>query len=133
MIFIKVLKNAIQIKKYVNRIIDMIANKLSNEKRDSIVTELFIRRRKLNISFVFITQCCFANPINIRLNSAHYFVMKIPNKRELQQIALNLPSDIDFEDFMNLYKSCTAKQSSFILLLYQTILYDFRKNISERI
>ena len=92
---------------------DMIADMLSNKKLNPIVTELFIRGRKLNISLVFITQSYFAVPKNIRLNSTHYFVMKIPNKRELQQIAFNHSSDIDFQDFMNLYKKCTAKSYSF--------------------
>ena len=63
---------------------DMIADMLINKKLNPIVTELFIKGRKLSISFVFITQSSFAVPKNIRLNSAHYFVMKIPNKRELQ-------------------------------------------------
>ena len=79
---------------------------LSNKKLNPIVTELFIRRRKLNISFVFITQFYFAVPKNIRQNSTHHFIMKIPNKRELQQIAFNHSSDIDFKAFMNLYKKC---------------------------
>ena len=61
----------------------LIADMLSNKKLNPIVTELFIRGRKLNISLVFITQSYFAVPKNIRLNSTHYFVMKIPNKREL--------------------------------------------------
>ena len=70
---------------------------LSNKKLNPIVTELFIRGRKLNISLVFITQSYFAVPKNIRLNSTHYFVMKIPNKRELQQIKFNHSSDIPFK------------------------------------
>ena len=82
---------------------------LSNKKLNPIVTELFIRGRKLNISLVFITQSYFAVPKNIRLNSTHYFVMKIPNKRELQQIEFNHSSDIFFQGFMNLYKKYTAK------------------------
>ena len=57
---------------------------ISNKKRNPILTELFIRGRKLNTSLVFITQSYFAAPKNIRLNSTHYFVMKIPNKRELR-------------------------------------------------
>ena len=68
---------------------DMIADILSNKNHNPIVTELFIRGRKLNISLVFITQFYFTVPQNIRLNSTHYFVMKIPNKRELQQIVFN--------------------------------------------
>ena len=68
---------------------DMIADMLSNKKLNPIVTELFIRGRKLNISLVFITQSYFAVPEDIRLNSTHYFVMKIPNKQGLQRIASN--------------------------------------------
>ena len=66
---------------------DMIAKMLSNKKIDPIVTESFIRGRKLNISLVFITESYFAVPKNIRLNSTHYFIMKIPNRRDLQQIS----------------------------------------------
>ena len=83
---------------------DMITDMLSNKKLNSMVNELFIRGRKLNISLVFITPSYFAGPKNIRLNSTHYFIMKIPNKWELQQIAFNRSSDLDFKDFMNLYK-----------------------------
>ena len=75
---------------------DMITNMLSNTKRKQIVTELFIRRRCLYISIVFYTQFCFAVPKNISLNSALYFIMKIPIKRKLQQIAINHSLDIDF-------------------------------------
>ena len=82
----------------------MIADTLSNKKRNPIVTELFIRGTKLKISFVFIIQFYFAGTKNIRLNSTHYFIMKIPNKRKLQQIAYNHASDIDFKDIMNLYE-----------------------------
>ena len=76
----------------------MIADMLSNEKLNPVVTELFIRGRKLSISLVFITQSYFAVPKNIRLNSTHNFIMKIPNKRELQQTVYNHSSDIDFKD-----------------------------------
>ena len=60
---------------------------------------MFIRGRKLCISIVFITQSYFKVPKDVRLNSAHFFIMKSPNKRELQQITLNHSSDIDFKDF----------------------------------
>ena len=66
------------------------------KKLDPIVTELFIKGRKLNISLVFITQSCFALVKSFRLNSAHCFIMQIPNKPELQQIGFNHSSDIDF-------------------------------------
>ena len=81
---------------------DMITDMLNNKKINSIATELFIRDRKLNIYFVFITQSYLAVPKDIRLNSTHYFITKNPNKRELQQSAFNDSSDIDFQDFTNL-------------------------------
>ena len=87
---------------------DMITDMINNKKSDLIVTELFIRGRKLSISIVFITQSYFKVPKDVRLNSTHFFVMKIPNKRELQQIALNHSSDIDFKDFMKFYKKCVS-------------------------
>ena len=82
---------------------------VSNKKLNPIVTELFIRGRKLNIALTFITQFYFAVSKNIRLNSMHYFIMEIPNKWELQQTAFNHSSDIDVQDFVNVYKKCTAK------------------------
>ena len=91
---------------------DMIANMISNNKLNPIVTELFIRGRKLNISIVFITQSYFKD---VKLNSTHFFIMKIPNKRELQQIALNHSSDIDFKDFMNIYKKSSKEPYSFLV------------------
>ena len=75
---------------------DMFANMLRNKQRNPVVTESFIRGRKQNISLAFITQSYFSVPKNIRLNSTHCFVMKILNKRELQQIAFNQSSDTDF-------------------------------------
>ena len=88
---------------------DMVYDMLSNKKLNLIVTELSIRGRKINIFLVFIKQSYFAVSKNITLNYTHYFILKIPNKRELQQIAFNRSSDTDFKDFMSLYKKCTAK------------------------
>ena len=121
-IFITILKNNPNKKRKTLIVFDdMIADMVSNKKLYPIVTGLFIRRRKLNISLVCVM---------------HYFVMKIPNKRELQQIAFNHSSDIDFQDFMNLYKKCTAKPYSF-LVIDTTLASDnssrFRKNLLERI
>ena len=79
------------------------------------VTELFLRGRKLNISVVFKLQSYFKVPKTIRLNATHYFIMKIPNKRELQQIASNHSSDIDFKDFMKLYKEYTKEPYSLLV------------------
>ena len=94
---------------------DMIADMINNKKLNSIVTELFIRGRKLDISLVFITQSYFKVSKDVRLNSTNFFVMKIPNKREIQQIALNHSSDIYSKDFMKIYKKCTAKPYSFLV------------------
>ena len=111
---------------------DMVADMINNNKLNPIVTELFIRGRKLNISIVFITQSYFKVPKDVRLNSTHFFIMKIPNKRELQQIALNHSSDINFKDFMNIYKKCTAKPYSFLvndITLPSDDPLRFRKNL----
>ena len=81
---------------------DMIADMINNKKVNSIVTELFIKGRKLNISYVFITQSYFKVPKEVKLNTTHFFIMKIPSK--LQQIALNHSSDIDSKNFMKIYK-----------------------------
>ena len=93
----------------------MIADMINNKKLNSIVTELFIRGRKLNISLVFITQSYFKVPKDVRLNTTHFFIMKIPNKRELQQIAISHSSDIGFKDFIKIYKKCTDKPYSFLV------------------
>ena len=94
---------------------DMIADMINNKNLNQVVTELFIRGRKLNISIVFITQLYFKVPKHVRLNSTHFFIMKIPIKRELQQIALNDSSDIDFKNFIKIYKKCTAVPYSFLV------------------
>ena len=85
----------------------MIADLIDNKKLNSVVTESFIRGRKLNISLVFIMQSCFKVPNDVRLNTTHFCIMKIPSKRELLQIALNNSSDIDFKDFVKIYKKST--------------------------
>ena len=113
---------------------DMIADMLSNKKINP--AELYIRQRKTNIFLAFITQSFFAVQKNIRINSTSYFVMKIPNKRDLQQITFNHSSDVDFQEFMNLYKKCTEKLNS-VLVIDTTLASDkswhFRKNLSETI
>ena len=100
---------------------DMIADMLSNKKINP--TELYIRQRKTNIFLAFITQSFFAVQKNIRINSTSYFVMKIPNKRDLQQITFNHSSDVDFQEFMNLYKKCTEKLNS-VLVIDTTLASD---------
>ena len=96
------------------------------------MTELFIRGRKLNISIVFITQSYFEVPKDVGLNSTHFLIIKIPNKRELQQISLNHSSDIDFKDFMKIYKKCTTEPYSFLVndaTLESDDPLRFRKNL----
>ena len=94
---------------------DMIADMINKKKLNSIVTELFIRGRKLNISLVFITQSYFKVPKDVKLNTTHFFIMKILNKRALQQIAVNHSSDISTKDFINIYKKCTGKPYSLLV------------------
>ena len=93
----------------------MIADVINNKKLNPAVTELFIRRRKLNIYFVFIMQSYFKMPKEVRLNTTHFLIMKISNERELQQIAINHSSDIEFKDFIKIYKKYTAKPYSFLV------------------
>ena len=87
----------------------MIAGVESNKKLSPIVTELLLRGEKLNILLVFISKSYFTAPKTIRLNATHYFSMKIPNKRELEQIALNHSSDIDIKDFIKLSEEYTKE------------------------
>ena len=86
---------------------DIIADIMTNKKFQAIIKELLIRCRKLIISLVFITQSYFSLPKDVRLNSIHYLTMKINNKRELQNIAINHSSDIDYQDFIKIYRECT--------------------------
>ena len=86
---------------------NMIADIMTNKKFQSIIKELFIRCRKLDISFVFITQSYFSVPKDVRLNSTHYLIMKINNRKELQNIAINHSTDIDYKDLMKIYRECT--------------------------
>ena len=92
----------------------MIADMINNKKLNSVVTELFIR--KLNISLVFISQSYFKVPKDVRNNSTHFFIMKIPNKRELMQIAINHSSDINTKELMQIYRKCTDKPYSFLVI-----------------
>ena len=94
----------------------MIADIMTNKKFQAIIKELFIRCRKLNISLVFITQSYFSVPKDVRLNSTHYLIMKINNKREFQNIAINHSADIDYQDFMKTYRECTRELSKFLTI-----------------
>ena len=100
----------------------------------SIIKELFIRSRKLNISLVFFTQSYFSVSKDARLNSTHYLITKINNKREWQNIAINHSADIDFKDFMKIYRGCTREPYSFLTIdttLTSSNPLRFRKNLFD--
>ena len=112
---------------------DMIADMIKNKELNSIVTELFMRGRKLNISLVFIAQSYFKVPRDVRNNSTHFFIMKIPNIRELQQAAINHSSDINTKDFIEICRKCTDKPYSFLVIdttLPSNNWLRFRKNLN---
>ena len=112
---------------------DMIADIMTNKKFQSIIKELFIRCRKINISLVFITQSYFSVPKDVRLNSTYYSIMKINNKRELQNIAINHSADIDYKDFIKIYRECT-KEPYYYDDRYNTTInlsLRFRKNLFD--
>ena len=93
---------------------------------------MFIRGRKLNISLVFIIQLYFKVPKDVWLNTSHFFIAKISNKRELQQIAINHSSDINTKDFANIYRKCTSEPYSFLVddtTLAPNNPLRFRKNL----
>ena len=110
----------------------MIADMIYNKKLNSIVTELVIRGRKLNISLAFITQSYFKVPKDVRLNTSPFFIAKIPNKRELQQIATNNSSNINTKRFANIYRKFTDDLYSFLVIdtkLTSNNTLRFRKKI----
>ena len=95
---------------------------------------MFIRCRKLNISLVFITQSHFFVPKDVRLNSRHYLIMKINKKRELQNIAINYSADIDYQDFINIWRECTTEPYNFLTIdttLPASGPLRFRKNLFD--
>ena len=113
---------------------NMIADIMTNKKFQVIIKEFFITCRKLNISIVFITQSYFSVPKDVRLNSTHYLIMKINPRKELQNIAINHSADIDYKNFMKIYRECTTEPYSF--LTFDTTLpasdpLSFRKNLFD--
>ena len=110
----------------------MIADIMSNKKFQAIIKELFIRCKKVNISLVFITQSYFSLPKDLILNSTHYLIMKINNRKELQNIAINHSVDIDLDDFVRIYREYTRKPYSFLTIDTTLPASDplrFRKNL----
>ena len=109
----------------------MIADIMTNKNFQSIIKELFIRCRKRNISLVFITQSYFSVPKDVRINSTHYLIMKINNRKESQKIAIDHSADIDYQDFIKIYRECTKEPFSFLTIdttLPSSNSLRFRKN-----
>ena len=94
----------------------MIADIMSNQKFQAVVKELFIRYRKLNLSLAFITQSYFFVPKKVRFNSTHYLIMKNHSKRELQRITFNQSADVNYNDFMKIYRECTIEPYLFLTI-----------------
>ena len=112
----------------------MIADIMTNKKFQAIIKELFIRCRKLNISLVFITQSYFSVPKDVRLNSTHYLIMKISSRKDLQNIEIDHSADIDYKDFMKIYRECARERYRFLTIdttLTASDLLRFRQNLFE--
>ena len=112
----------------------MIANIMTKRRFQAIIKELFIRFRKLIISIVFIMQSYFSVPKDFRLNSTQYLTMKINNRKELQNTAINHSADIDYKDFMNIYRECTKEPFNFLTIDTTLPASDplrFRKNLFD--
>ena len=113
---------------------DMIADIMTNKKFQAIIKELFIRCRKLNISLVFITQSYFSVPKDVRLNSTRYLIMKINNRKNLQNIAINHSADVDYKNFIKIDKECTKEPFSSLTIdttLPASNPLRFRKNLFD--
>ena len=100
---------------------DMISHVMSDKKAQQFLKELFIRCRKLNISLCFLTPISvsvsyFTVPKDVRLNCTHNIIFKLNNKRELQNIAVNHSADIDYKDFIKIYRYCTKEPFNFLTI-----------------
>ena len=113
---------------------NMIADTEYNKNFKRIIKELFYRARKINVSIVFITQSYFRALKDARLNSTHYIIMKINNKKELKRIAEEKSDDLDYKDFWKMYNYCTEDPYSFTLIdTRPTATIPFKKNFDELI
>ena len=111
---------------------DMIADIEYNKNLKKMIKELFYRGRKMNISIAFITQCYFKTLKDARLNSMHYILMKIGNKKELKSIAEDKSGNLDYKDFLKMYNYCTSEPYSFMAIdVRPNATMVFRKNFTE--
>ena len=116
--FMRILMIAIQSEKEKKLIVfdDMIADIMTNKRFQTIINELFIRCRKLNISLVFITQSYLSVPKDVRLNTTHYLIMKINNRMQFKNIATDHSADIGYQDFKKIYRECTKEPYNFLTI-----------------
>ena len=111
---------------------DIIADIEYNKNFKQIIKELFYRARKINVSIVFITQSYFRALKDARLNSTHYILMKIGNKKELKSIAEEKSGNLDYKDFLKMYNYCTREPYLFMTIdARPTATIPFRKNFDE--
>ena len=109
-----------------------ISHVTSDKKAQQVIKNLFIRCRSLTISLCFLTQSYFSVPKDVRLNCAHYIIFKLNNKKELQFIAINYSADIDYKDFIEIYKKCTKEPYNFLTIdTTQPVDKKFIKNFDE--
>ena len=112
---------------------DMISDVTSDEKAQQVLKELFIRCRKLIISLCFITQSCFNIPKDVRLNCTHYFIFKLNHKIGLQNIDIDHSSDIDYKDFIKIYRDCPKEPFNFLTIdatvnkLFKSLMILYKK------
>ena len=104
---------------------DMIADIMTNKQfQAAIIKELFIRCKKLNISLAFITEPYFSAPKRVRINLTYYLITNIHNKRKLKDITINHSPDIDYKDFLKVYKKCISELYSFLTIDITLLAYD---------
>ena len=111
---------------------DIISHVISDKKAQQVLKDLFIRCRKLNISLCFLIPSYFSIPKDVKLNCTHYVIFKLNNKRELQNIAINHSADIDYKDFIKIYRKCTENPYNFLAIdTTETADEKFIKNFDE--
>ena len=113
---------------------DMIADIEYNKNFKRIIKELLYRARKINVSVVFITQSYFRALKDARLNSTHYIIMKINNKKELKRIAEEKSGHLEYKDFLKMYNYCTEEPYSFMTRdARPTATIPFKKDFNDLI
>ena len=111
---------------------DMISHVMSDKKAQQVLKELFIRCRKLNISLCFLTQSYFSVPKDVRLNCTHCITFKLNNKRKLQNIAINHCAELDYKDFVKIYRDCSKEPYNFLTIdTTKSVDKRFKKNFND--